>query len=40
MRPYLTDPFEAEGPNYVAGHGTDWTTDEALKAIKEWPVDK
>ena len=35
-----TDPFEVEGPNYIAAHGFDWTMDEALKAIKEWPVDQ
>jgi hypothetical protein len=35
-----TDPFEVEGTNYVAGFGPGWTTDEALKAIKQWPIDQ
>jgi hypothetical protein len=35
-----TDPLEFEGANYVAGYGLNWTIDEALKAIKEWPVDQ
>jgi hypothetical protein len=38
--PVRTDPFETEGPNYVAGLGPGWTADEALKAIKQWPVDQ
>jgi hypothetical protein len=38
--PIRTDPFEIEGTNYVAGSGAGWTMDQALKAIKEWPVDK
>jgi hypothetical protein len=35
-----TNPFEVEGTNCVAGPGTGWTTEEALKAIKEWPTDR
>ena len=38
--PVRTDPFETEGTNYVAGHGPGWTTDEALKAINQWPIDQ
>jgi serine/threonine protein kinase len=38
--PIRTDPFEVEGTNYVAGHALNWTMDEALKAIKEWPEDQ
>jgi hypothetical protein len=45
-----TDPFEYEGlgyiagygfegPGYKAGHGFGWTMEQALKAIKEWPID-
>jgi serine/threonine protein kinase len=37
--PIRTDPFEVEGTNYVVGHGLGWTTEEALKAIKQWPDD-
>jgi hypothetical protein len=40
MPPIRTDPFEVEGTNYVAGHGAGWTADEALKAIKQWPVER
>jgi hypothetical protein len=38
--PIRTNPFEFEGTNFVAGYGSGWTPDEALKAIKEWPVDQ
>jgi hypothetical protein len=38
--PTRTDPLEFEGTNYVAGYGPGWTADDALKAIKEWPVDQ
>jgi tRNA A-37 threonylcarbamoyl transferase component Bud32 len=38
--PVRVDPFEVQGPDYVAGSGPGWTIDQALKAIKEWPVDK
>ena len=39
-RPIRTDPFEVEGTDYVAGRGLGWTMDQALEAIKEWPVDQ
>jgi hypothetical protein len=39
-RAIRTDPLEFEEANCVAGYGPDWTMDEALKAIKEWPVDQ
>jgi len=38
--PVRVDPFEVQGTDYVAGHGPGWTEDQALKAIKDWPVDK
>lgn len=38
--PVRTDPFQIEGKGYVAGDGSGWTKEQALKAIKEWPVDK
>ena len=38
--PVRTDPFEIQGNGYVAGDGPGWTAAEALKAIKEWPIDK
>jgi serine/threonine protein kinase len=34
-----TSPLEVEGANYVAGNGTGWTTEQALNAIKQWPID-
>jgi serine/threonine protein kinase len=40
LPPVLTNPFEVEGTNYVAGAGPGWKTDEALKAIKQWPADQ
>ncbi len=38
--PIRTNPFEVEETNYVAGHGPGWTAEEALRAIKRWPVDQ
>ena len=38
--PVRIDPFQVKGTNYVAGYGLGWTREEALKAIKDWPVDK
>jgi hypothetical protein len=40
LPPLRTDPFEVEGTNYVAGHWAGWTTEDALKAIKQWPADQ
>ena len=34
-----TNPLELEGTNYVAGQGAGWKTEDALKAIKQWPAD-
>jgi serine/threonine protein kinase len=38
--PVRTDPFEIQDTHYVAGRGSGWTTEEALKAIKQWPIDQ
>jgi tRNA A-37 threonylcarbamoyl transferase component Bud32 len=38
--PVQTDPFEFKGTNFVAGKGPDWLPAQAIKAIKEWPIDK
>ena len=40
LPPVLTNPFEVQGTNYVAGNGPGWKTDDALKAIKQWPADQ
>jgi hypothetical protein len=39
LPPVRTNPLELEGTNYVAGHGAGWKTEDALKAIKQWPAD-
>jgi tRNA A-37 threonylcarbamoyl transferase component Bud32 len=38
--PVRTDPFQVQEQNYVAGTGPGWTTEQALEAIKQWPVEK
>ena len=38
--PVRKDPFEIEGTNYVAGNGSGWAPEQALAAIREWPIDQ
>ncbi|HOX56362.1 MAG TPA: serine/threonine-protein kinase [Candidatus Paceibacterota bacterium] len=38
--PLRINPSELGSPNYVAEVGPGWTTAEAVKAIREWPIDK
>jgi serine/threonine protein kinase len=38
--PVRTDPFEVQEQTYVAGIGPGWTTDQALQAIKQWPIEQ
>ncbi len=38
--PVQTSPSEVEGEEYVIGLRMGWTREQALAAIKEWPIDK
>jgi hypothetical protein len=38
--PLRTDPFQVQEQYYVAGIGPGWTTEQALEAIKQWPVEE